>query len=197
MQTASRSWKSKSVFSPFKPPEGAETCWHFMYFIFKNIYLFICGSAGSWLLLVGFSSLQRVGVAFSLQCSVFSQRQLLLLWSMSSRRMDFSSCGTWASLPRGMWNLPIPGIEPMLPALAGRFLSAGPAENPLSPFNLYNSPVEDILSFWFSRWGTWGIESSLPKVSELAHDRAGIQTAWHRAHVVNPTCMTHLMQPSP
>ena len=69
IQTASRSWKGKNVFSPFKPPEGAESCWHF---IFKNIYLFIFGSAGSWLLLRDFPSLQRAGVTFSLQCSVFS-----------------------------------------------------------------------------------------------------------------------------
>ena len=32
-----------------------------LFIIFKNIYLFIFGSAGSWLLLVDFSSLQRVG----------------------------------------------------------------------------------------------------------------------------------------
>ena len=37
-----------------------------------------------------------------------------------------SSRGPWASLPRGMWNLPEAGIEPVSPALAGRFLSAVP-----------------------------------------------------------------------
>ena len=31
-----------------------------------------------------------------------------------------------AHVPRGMWNLPGPGIEPMSPALAGRFLSTAP-----------------------------------------------------------------------
>ena len=29
-------------------------------------------------------------------------------------------------LPRSMWNLPGPGIKPMSPALAGRFLTSGP-----------------------------------------------------------------------
>ena len=37
-----------------------------------------------------------------------------------------SSCGARAWLPCGMWNLPRPGIEPMSPALAGRFLTSGP-----------------------------------------------------------------------
>ena len=31
-----------------------------------------------------------------------------------------------AQLPRNMWNLPGPGIEPVSPALAGRFLTTGP-----------------------------------------------------------------------
>ena len=34
--------------------------------------------------------------------------------------------GTRTLLPCGMWNLPRPGIEPMSPALAGRFLTSGP-----------------------------------------------------------------------
>ena len=37
----------------------------------------------------------------------------LRLWSSSS-----SSCGSWAYLLQGMWDLPGPGIEPMSPALA-------------------------------------------------------------------------------
>ena len=34
-----------------------------------------------------------------------------------------SSCGAQATLLCGMWDLPGPGIEPVSPALAGRFLS--------------------------------------------------------------------------
>ena len=37
-----------------------------------------------------------------------------------------SSCGAQASLLRGMWDLPGPGLEPMSPALAGGFLTAAP-----------------------------------------------------------------------
>ena len=39
-------------------------------------------------------------------------------------RLD--SCGTRASLPCSMWNLPGPGIKPTSPALAGGFLTTGP-----------------------------------------------------------------------
>ena len=58
--------------------------------------------------------------------------------SMGSRCMGFSSCGSWAlerrlgscgtraSLFRSMWDLPGPGLEPMSPALAGRFSTTAP-----------------------------------------------------------------------
>ena len=32
-------------------------------------------------------------------------------------------CDAWAQLLHGMWNLPGPGVEPMYPALVGRFIS--------------------------------------------------------------------------
>ena len=37
-----------------------------------------------------------------------------------------SSCGTRAQLLHGMWNLPRPGLEPLSPALAGRFSTIAP-----------------------------------------------------------------------
>ena len=45
--------------------------------------------------------------------------------------MGFSSCGTWAQLLRGMWDLPGPGHEPVSPALAGGFLTTAPQGKPL------------------------------------------------------------------
>ena len=38
---------------------------------------------------------------------------------LQTRRL--SNCGSRAQLLRGMWDLPRPGLEPMSPALAGRF----------------------------------------------------------------------------
>ena len=41
-----------------------------------------------------------------------------------------SSCGSWAQLLRGMWDLPRPGLEPASPALAGRFSPTAPPGSP-------------------------------------------------------------------
>ena len=40
-------------------------------------------------------------------------------------------------LLRGMWGLPGPGLEPVFPALAGRFLTTGPPGKPLIYFYLF------------------------------------------------------------
>ena len=42
-----------------------------------------------------------------------------------------SNCGSQASLLRGMWDPPRPGLEPMSPALAGRFSTTAPPGKPL------------------------------------------------------------------
>ena len=41
-------------------------------------------------------------------CSGFSSCRA---WAL--RQLGFSSCGTWAQLPRSLWDLPGPGIEPV------------------------------------------------------------------------------------
>ena len=46
-----------------------------------------------------------------------------------------SSCGSWAQLLRGMWDLPRPGLEPVSPALAGRFSTTVPPGKPHSFFD--------------------------------------------------------------
>ena len=51
---------------------------------------------------------------------------------LQTRRL--SSCGSRAQLLCGMWDLPRPGLEPMSPALAGRFSTTVPPGNPLSLF---------------------------------------------------------------
>ena len=48
--------------------------------------------------------------------------------TLQTRRL--SSCGSWASLLRGMWDLPGPGLEPVFPALAGRFSTTAPPGKP-------------------------------------------------------------------
>ena len=47
---------------------------------------------------------------------------------LQTRRL--SSCGSRAQLLRGMWELPRPGLEPVFPALAGRFSTTAPSGKP-------------------------------------------------------------------
>ena len=47
---------------------------------------------------------------------------------LQTRRL--SSCGSWAHLLHGMWDLPRPGLEPVSPALAGRFSTTVPPGKP-------------------------------------------------------------------
>ena len=99
------------------------------------------------------------GAYSSLWCVGFSLRWLLLLWSTGSRRVGFrscstrasgvavrglSSCGVWAqqlwltglATPRHV-DLPRPGLKPMFPALAGRFLTtAPPGKSPICIFKI-------------------------------------------------------------
>ena len=65
-----------------------------------------------------------------------------------------SSCGAWASLLPGMWDLPGLGIEPMCPALAGGFFTTKPPGSPKQflkeKYTSYtNSPVFIFLSLTF------------------------------------------------
>ena len=48
---------------------------------------------------------------------------------LQTRRL--SSCGSRAQLLRGMWDPPRPGLEPVSPALAGRFSTTAPPGKPL------------------------------------------------------------------
>ena len=47
---------------------------------------------------------------------------------LQTRRL--SNCGSQAQLLRGMWDLPRPGLEPVFPALAGRFSTTAPPGKP-------------------------------------------------------------------
>ena len=50
-----------------------------------------------------------------------------------------SSCGSRAQFLHSMWDLPRPGLEPVSPALAGRFPTTAPPGKPLKKFfNLYH-----------------------------------------------------------
>ena len=75
----------------------------------------MCVCPGSWLL----HSLSLVAVL-----------GLLLGWLLLLQSTGCSSCGMWASLPRGIWGPPRQGIEPGSSALAGGFLTTEPPGRP-------------------------------------------------------------------
>ena len=47
---------------------------------------------------------------------------------LQTRRL--SSCGSRSQLLRGLWDFPRPGLEPVSPALAGRFSTTAPPGKP-------------------------------------------------------------------
>ena len=109
-------------------------CRKLVYFL---IYLFIFGCIGSLLLHVGFLQLQQAGAtpscgAWASHCGGFScyGARALGVWASVVVVCGLSSCGAWAQLLRSMWNLPGPGLKPLSPALAGRFLTTVPPGKP-------------------------------------------------------------------
>ena len=64
-----------------------------------------------------------VHTPLTVMASLFAEHKL------QTRRL--SSCGSRAQLLHGMWDLPRPGLEPVSPALAGRFSTTAPPGKPL------------------------------------------------------------------
>ena len=68
---------------------------------------------------------------------------------LQTRRL--SSCGSRAQLLRGTWDLPRPGLEPVSPALAGRFsTTAPPGKPPVGVFIIIFISPEKMKSKLFS-----------------------------------------------
>ena len=107
--------------------------------IFKIIYLFIFGCAGSLLWLMAFSGCGKEWLlsnsdVWASYCSIFSC-------------CGAQALGAWASVvvAHGMWDLSRPRIEPVSLASVGRFLTTGaPGKSQITQFN-------DIPSFVFSK----------------------------------------------
>ena len=117
----------------------------FSFFLsFLPSFLLSC-CVGSLLLHTGFLQLRRAGAtlrygARASPCGGFSccGARALGAWASVVAARGLSSCDSWALERRlsscgaraqllcGMWDLPGPGLEPMSPALAVRFLTAAP-----------------------------------------------------------------------
>ena len=70
----------------------------------------------------------------------------------------FRSCGAWTRLFQDMWDLSSPpGIEPMSPALQGRFLITGPP----GKSQLLSDILTDLLICWMFNGVLLGLQSHL------------------------------------
>ena len=73
---------------------------------------------------------------------------------LQTRRL--SSCGSRAQLLRGMWDLPRRGLEPVSPALAGRFSTTAPPGKPASLNRLSQWPVDvSVCQPYCWTWASW------------------------------------------
>ena len=72
-----------------------------------------------------YSSLQWGAQAIGVWASVTAAHGLSS-YSVQALEHGPSSCCARAQLPHSVWDIPGPGIEPLCPALAGRFLTTGP-----------------------------------------------------------------------
>ena len=75
------------------------------------------------------SSCGKWGPLFIAMCGPLSiAASLVAEHRLQMRRL--SNCGSRAQLLRGMWDPPRPGLEPVSPALAGRFSTTAPPGKP-------------------------------------------------------------------
>ena len=99
---------------------------------FLNYYLFIylfLAVLGLRFCARAFSSCGKWGPLFiAVHGPLTVAASLVAEHELQTRRL--SSCGSRAQLLYGMWDLPRPGLEPVSPALAGRFSTTAPPGKP-------------------------------------------------------------------
>ena len=90
--------------------------------LFKDLFIYL-------LIYLGCPGSPRPWASFSLR------RLLLLLWNTGSKHADSVVVAHGLTCYGSMWDLPGPGMEPVSPALAGRFLTSRPPGKPC-PYDL-------------------------------------------------------------
>ena len=92
-----------------------------------------------------FSSCSERGPLFiAVRGPLIIAASLVVEHRLQTRRL--SSCGSRAQLLRGMWDLPRPGLEPVSPALAGRFSTTAPPGKPQIHFLIASSGRRGVLT---------------------------------------------------
>ena len=99
------------------------------FFFYKFIYLFILAVLGLHFCVRAFSSCSKWGSLFiAVRGPLTVAASFVAEHRLQTRRL--SSCGSRAQSLYGMWDLPRPGLEPVSPALAGRFPTTAPPGKP-------------------------------------------------------------------
>ena len=114
-------------------------------FIYLFIYLFLA-VLGLRFCARAFSSCGKRGPLFiAVRGPLTIAASLAAEHRLQTRRL--SNCGSRDQSLRGMWDLPRPGLEPVSPALAGRFSTTAPPGKPLIYFLNGGAPCR-ILVAW-------------------------------------------------
>ena len=106
----------------------------FCSFFFKILFIYLFLAAlGLRFCARAFSSCGKWGPLFiAVRRPLTIAASLVAEHRLQTRRL--SNCGSRAQLLRGMWGPPRPGLEPMSPALAGRFSTTAPPKEAPVPF---------------------------------------------------------------
>ena len=109
------------------------TCFFFLNcnLIYLFIYFWLC-----WVFVSvrGLSLVAASGGHSSSRCAGLFIIAASLVGEHRLQTSRLSSCGSRAQLLRGMWDPPRPGLEPVSPALAGRFSTTAPPGKPVTCF---------------------------------------------------------------
>ena len=86
------------------------------------------------------------------------------------KHKSFSSRGAWAQSPRGLWDLPGPGIKPTSPPLTGQFLTTGPKRSWLVCFESPESRTVHIGRHFSigQGWPTFSLKVQVVKYVRLS-----------------------------
>ena len=102
--------------------------WNFFFFKYLFFYL-LMAVLGLRFCARAFSSCGKRGPLFiAVRWPLTVAASLVAEHSLQTHRL--SNCGSRAQLLRGTWDLPRPGLEPLSPALAGRFSTTAPPGKP-------------------------------------------------------------------
>ena len=97
------------------------------------IYFIFLATLGLRFYARAFSSCGTRGPLFIAVCGPLTITASLVAEHRLQMR-KLSNCGSRAQLLCGMWDLPRPGLEPVSPALAGRFSTTAPPGKPANGF---------------------------------------------------------------